>query len=191
VTRLRSLSAVSLLLLAFAPRALAAEPAAAPAATGFRADLVKLIAATEKQTLALEQAIPQAKFGWRPAEGVRSVAELFLHSAGGIYFFLGQMGREPPADVKALTTSGKWESQTTDREAIKGVLTKAFAFLRENVAQTSDADLDKTVQFFGNPWTQRMLLMAAYGHSQEHLGQAIGYARMNGVVPPWSMKKKE
>ena len=26
----------------------------------------------------------------------------------------------------------------------------------------------------------------AYGHLSEHLGQAIAYARANGVAPPWS-----
>jgi uncharacterized damage-inducible protein DinB len=26
-------------------------------------------------------------------------------------------------------------------------------------------------------------------HMHEHLGQAIAYARVNGVVPPWSAKE--
>jgi len=29
-------------------------------------------------------------------------------------------------------------------------------------------------------------LMATQLHSAEHLGQAIAYARINGVAPPWS-----
>ncbi len=28
--------------------------------------------------------------------------------------------------------------------------------------------------------------MIVSGHAHEHLGQAIAYARSNGVVPPWS-----
>jgi hypothetical protein len=30
------------------------------------------------------------------------------------------------------------------------------------------------------------VLLRALAHANEHLGQMIAYARMNGVVPPWS-----
>jgi len=130
--------------------------------------------------------MPQAKFNWRPAKGVRSVAEVYLHVAGGIYFLTGQLGVALPADVKALMESKKWETQTTKKDEIKTILTNAFAFLRKAVNDTSDADLDKTVKMFGNDWSERMVYMVVLGHCSEHLGQSIAYARMNGVVPPWS-----
>jgi hypothetical protein len=28
--------------------------------------------------------------------------------------------------------------------------------------------------------------MSILEHASEHLGQSIAYARMNGIVPPWS-----
>jgi hypothetical protein len=34
------------------------------------------------------------------------------------------------------------------------------------------------------------MLMITLGHLREHLGQSIAYARINGVVPPWSKKDK-
>jgi hypothetical protein len=43
------------------------------------------------------------------------------------------------------------------------------------------------VDFFGSKITKRALLLAIAEHAGEHLGQSIAYARMNGVVPPWSM----
>jgi hypothetical protein len=52
--------------------------------------------------------------------------------------------------------------------------------------ETSDADFDKSVQMFGNEWSERFVFMAVQGHCWEHLGQSIAYARVNGVVPPWS-----
>src|SRR5258708_6338320 len=35
----------------------------------------------------LAAAIPQEKYSWRPAEGVRSIDELFLHVAGAGFYF--------------------------------------------------------------------------------------------------------
>jgi uncharacterized damage-inducible protein DinB len=188
MSALRAVAAVLSLCVAFP--ALAADPAT-PLPAGFRGDLIKLLSNVEKQTVALEQAVPQAKFGWRPAKEVRSVAEVYLHAAGSVYFFMGQLGREEPADVKALNAAKKWETQTTNKDEIKTILTNAFAFLRKAVLEANDADLEKTLQFFGNEFTQRGIYMLTYGHLQEHLGQSIGYARMNGVVPPWSMSEKK
>ena len=52
-----------------------------------------------------------------------------------------------------------------------------------------DKDLEKIVDFFGNKITTRQLLVKMVGHNQEHLGQLIAYARMNGVTPMWSKKE--
>jgi hypothetical protein len=79
-----------------------------------------------------------------------------------------------------------WEKQTTKKDEIKTILTSAFAFLRKAVLETSDADLEKQVKFFGNDISARFVFMIVQGHCWEHLGQSIAYARVNGVVPPWS-----
>jgi len=42
---------------------------------------------------------------------------------------------------------------------------------------------------FGNDITERAAFLNALTHLHEHLGQSIAYARMNGVVPPWSGKE--
>jgi uncharacterized damage-inducible protein DinB len=82
--------------------------------------------------------------------------------------------------------SKKWETQTTKKDEIKTILTNAFAFLGKAIDEMSDADLDKTFDFFGKQLSQRAALLGMVSHCSEHLGQSIAYARMNGVVPPWS-----
>ena len=42
------------------------------------------------------------------------------------------------------------------------------------------------VNMFGKPATHRYVFTTMLNHLHEHLGQSIAYARMNGVVPPWS-----
>ena len=53
-----------------------------------------------------------------------------------------------------------------------------------------DAELTKTLNHMGHDLTKRAVIMVTMGHFQEHLGQSIAYARMNGVVPPWSKNDK-
>lgn len=182
---LRSAAAFSVALALSAP-ALAADAGSPPGPTGFRGDYLLALDRVEKEIVSLEQAMPQAKMTWRPAKGVRSVAEVYLHIAGGIYFFMGALGHDAPADVQALMKAKTWDSQT-NKDEIKTILTNAFAFLRKSLADTSDADFDKTVKMpFGGEWSTRLVFMAVLGHCREHLGQSIAYARTNGVVPPWS-----
>jgi uncharacterized damage-inducible protein DinB len=181
----RRLASVLSVAVALSTPAFAQDAGSAPGPTGFRGDYLGGLGYVQKEIMSLEEAMPQAKFTWRPAKGVRSVAEVYLHIAGGIYFLAGQMGREMPADVKAIDPK-KWDTQTTKKDEIKAILTKAFAFLSQTVKDTSDADLDKMHNFFGRDVSERALFMIIYGHCWEHLGQSIAYARSNGVVPPWS-----
>jgi hypothetical protein len=39
---------------------------------------------------------------------------------------------------------------------------------------------------FGNDVSIRTVIFTEMGHLHEHLGQLIAYARVNGIVPPWS-----
>jgi hypothetical protein len=56
--------------------------------------------------------------------------------------------------------------------------------------RTPDSDLDKNVELFGQNTTIRDVFFTTAMHMHEHLGQSIAYARMNGIVPPWSAKEK-
>ena len=41
-------------------------------------------------------------------------------------------------------------------------------------------------QLEGQHTTYEGSLLIISGHMHEHLGQLIAYARINGIVPPWS-----
>jgi uncharacterized damage-inducible protein DinB len=57
----------------------------------------------------------------------------------------------------------------------------------------NDADLEKSLDWFGGKNTQRGILLFIVRHASEHLGQSIAYARFAGVTPPWTedMQKKQ
>jgi uncharacterized damage-inducible protein DinB len=74
----------------------------------------------------------------------------------------------------------------TDEAAEKAELDKSFAHLKQAIASLSEAELNKPVEIFGQKTTCRGFLVLIVTHMHEHLGQVIAYARMGGVVPPWS-----
>ncbi|HXG57954.1 MAG TPA: DinB family protein [Thermoanaerobaculia bacterium] len=172
-----------LVFLAVTPLAAAqteAKPPAPASKNGFRAEFVRDLDAVQTKILDLARAIPAEKYTWRPADGVRSISEVFMHIAGGNYFLGTFLGVQPPAGMP------KDLEKITDKAQVLAELQKSFDHLRSIVKNISDADLEKAVTLFGNPTTQRGVLVTALNHLHEHLGQSIAYARMNGIAPPWS-----
>jgi uncharacterized damage-inducible protein DinB len=174
------------------PPAPAAKAAMAPAAKGpFQRDLLGIYSYTQNQVLQLLDAFPQNKMTWRPAPGVRSVAETFLHIAFANYGMTKMAtGKEPPADAGWEMNPAKWDKKTTDKAEIKKILEHSFAHVHEVLGAVPDSELDKMVNMMGHEMTSRAVLIILASHMNEHLGQEVAYARMNKVVPPWSKDQK-
>jgi len=144
------------------------------------------IAFAKGRIIQLAEAFPQDKYTWRPAEGIRSVSEVNLHTAGANYMSIQVAGFDLPEGVVLGTDREAWEKTTTDKAEIIAALNRSFDALSEMVKKLSEEDLNKTVQVFGMEMSQRNFMITMLNHMHEHLGQSIAYARMNGVVPPWS-----
>jgi uncharacterized damage-inducible protein DinB len=169
-----------------------AAPPAAPGKGPFQRDLLGVYSYTQKQVLDLLEAMPQKKFDWRPAPGVRSVAETYLHIAFANYGMVKMAtGKEPPAESGWSMDPAKWDKKTKDKAEIKKVLEDSFAFAHSAIGALPDADLDKKVNFFGNETTVRSVLIILTSHLNEHLGQSVAYARANKITPPWSKGDKD
>ena len=152
----------------------------APPKSGFRAEFLRDLADVQKKIEDLAAAVPAEKYTWRPAAGVRSVSEVYMHIAGGNYFLASFVGMKPPTkDEQTL-------EQINDKARVLAELRKSFDHIRMAALNARDADLDKPIKMFGNDTTVRGAFITALNHLHEHLGQSIAYARMNGVVPPWS-----
>jgi len=184
-------AAVACLSLALATSALAqaAPPAAsAAAASSFRAEALRLIEDAETKLTRLAEAIPEEKYTWRPGEGVRSVSEVFLHLSAGNFNIPRRLGTPPP---EAFTPQG-FDKSTTDKAKIVQILKDSFAHVRKAVNNLTDADAEKTSPWFGGRQaTYREIVFFLASHEHEHLGQSIAYARMNGIVPPWTEEQQQ
>jgi uncharacterized damage-inducible protein DinB len=153
-----------------------------PGVTGYRSEVLAEVIIQEDKFLRLADAIPADKFNWRPAPDVRSFAEVFLHVSAANYNLYKLVGTPPPSTVDLKTL----EKSTTDKIKVIATLKDSFAHARKAITDMPDANLDKSLDWFGGKNTQRGILLFIVRHAAEHLGQSIAYARFAGIVPPWT-----
>jgi uncharacterized damage-inducible protein DinB len=153
-----------------------------PGVSGYRSEVLSEVIVQEDKFTRLAEAIPAEKYTWRPAADVRSFAEVFLHVSAANYNLYKLMGTPPPPglDIKSL------EKSTTNKTKVIATLKDSFAHARKAITAMPDSDLDKSMDWFGGKNTERGILLFIVRHGAEHLGQSIAYARVVGIVPPWT-----
>lgn len=149
--------------------------------TGYMGEYLSQIDRYGEKIISLAEAIQEENYGWRPAEGVRSISEVFVHIGGANYFFMTFFGHPMPEGGQEI------EKTMTNKSEIIEFLKKSFADLKERVNEIPDSELEEEVVFFDNKMSKRQFFSFSLNHAHEHLGQQIAYARMNNVTPPWSM----
>jgi uncharacterized damage-inducible protein DinB len=167
--------------------------AAAPAESGFQSDIAADLERTGKKLVGLAEAIPADKYGWRPAEGVRTVSEVFVHTANANLLLPVTLGAAPaegftpPADMPAaMAWMQEREAGTTAKDAVLAELRKSLDYAAAALGGLPTAGLEETIQPLGFQASRRAYALVLLTHNHEHLGQAIAYARSIGVTPPWS-----
>ncbi len=153
-----------------------------PGLSGYRAEVMAEVRVQEDKFTRLAEAIPADKYTWRPAADVRSVAEVFMHVATANYNLPKLIGTPPPAGFEAKG----FEKSTTDKAKVVSTLKDSFAHARKAIMAMPDADLEKSLDWFGGKNTERGILLFMVRHTAEHLGQSIAYARSIGITPPWT-----
>jgi hypothetical protein len=184
-----SLAAVALSLAAVSDpsRAAAQDVPNRDAAVEMRKQFMADLDTLQAKFLALAEAIPAEKYSWRPAPGVRSVGEAFMHAASEYYVFVPLAYGAAPSPVvgRGREAFQKFEAMSSKEEVLKH-LREGGEYARQVLGALDPAALGGTRKIFGGDRTiiETSLVMSADLH--EHLGQLIAYARMNGVKPPWS-----
>jgi uncharacterized damage-inducible protein DinB len=134
-----------------------------------------------KQLIDLAEATPPEKFSWRPAAGVRSTSEVYMHVVMANFWLLSVTGPKMPADLK----EGMDKSVTSKAEVINWLKRSLDAVKQAHLAETPQ-DLQRKVHVVDRDATVDGMYLRIIVHANEHMGQLVAYARMTGVVPPWS-----
>jgi uncharacterized damage-inducible protein DinB len=135
-----------------------------------------------RQLIALAEAIPADKYSWRPGPGVRSVSEVYMHIAQANFYLLSVTGPKMPPEME----SDKVEKTITAKPDVIRWLKRSLDAVKTARAQLKPGDLQRKVKIEGKETTVDAMYLRIIIHDNEHMGQLVAYARMNGIVPPWS-----
>jgi uncharacterized damage-inducible protein DinB len=133
------------------------------------------------QLVALAEAIPAEKFAWRPAPGVRSTSEVFMHIAIANFWLLSVTGPKMPADLKEDA-----EKTVTSKPEVIAWLKRSLEAVKTAHLAADPKDMSRKLKVEGRDATVDGMYLRIIVHDNEHMGQLIAYARMNGTAPPWS-----
>lgn len=168
---------------------LTAGHVSAQAAAAERDEALRNFSDACDKVVRLAEAMPAEKYTWRPAEGVRSVSELFLHVAAGNFSISRRFGATVPAGIQL---NAEFDKQSTDKAKVVELLKQSVEHVKAAMNNLQDADLNKTSPWLGGRTaTYREIMFFLASHNHEHLGQSIAYARMNNVTPPWTEEAQQ
>jgi len=158
----------------------AAAPAIAPGGAAVRADLIKDWERQKATLLAIADAMPEDKFGFKSTPAQRSYAEHIMHVATVNVDILKLVGGQAPPPTFTA------ESAKTKADILKALgesYDHGIALLNEQ----TDATITGTIEAaFLGPSTRARVFWFLLGHSMDTYGQLAVYLRLNGIVPPAS-----
>jgi len=134
-----------------------------------------------RQLIALCETIPEDKYTWRPGAGVRSTSEVIMHVAIANFFLLSVTGPPMPKDL----TSNTLEKSVTRKSDVIGWLRRSLEAVQAARANLKAGELARSVKIEGRTATVDGMYLRIIVHANEHMGQLVAYARVNGIAPPW------
>lgn len=156
--------------------------------------LEEMLNMLQGQLMGAVKAMPAEKYGFAPAastfaagqttrfEGVRTFGQQVAHLAQANYFFFSTVsGTRPDADVKAIA------DLKTKEELVKA-LADSFAYAHRSLPSITAANAFEVIKGADGLHTRAAVAAFAVAHGFDHYGQLVEYLRMNGVVPPASVK---
>ncbi len=136
-----------------------------------------------RQLVELAEATPADKFAWRPATGVRSTTEVYMHIVIANFGLLALTGPKVPADLKP-----DLEKTVTAKADVIAWLKRSLDTVKQAHLAATPQDLQRKLKVYGRDSSVDAMYLRIIVHANEHMGQLVAYARMTGVVPPWSGK---
>ena len=134
---------------------------------------------SEKYLVAVAEAMPEQKYGYKPTADEKTFAEQLMHIASGLDLhaqtFLADK-EERPASYFAV--SGK-----TKREIINFVH-QIFKDAGNVISSFEPDRFDDTLNYDIHIRTKRQIFFLLADHITHHRAQLLVYMRLNGIAPP-------
>jgi uncharacterized damage-inducible protein DinB len=141
-----------------------------------------------EQVVGAAEAMPADKYDFAPTagkfDGVRTFGAQVQHLAEANYFFFsgfGLSGAPDDAKLKALKS----------KDELVQALKDSFAFAQKGIDTMTPQNAFMTVGSGKMQMTRAGWATLTLAHSMDHYGQMVEYLRMNGIVPPASLKQAQ
>jgi uncharacterized damage-inducible protein DinB len=164
---------------------------------GFKGEYLWELDIAEKQLLALAEAFPADRYGWRP-EGARSVSEVVVHIAAGNLLLLDLSGAKNADELygkrdgdfgqrifPAIAVNERLEKTVVGKAEAVAMLQRSLKTVRDCFTQAPEQELARQDNLFGEVTTIRRSYLRLLCHMHEHMGQLIAYTRAMGLPVPW------
>ncbi|MGH9664256.1 MAG: DinB family protein [Bryobacteraceae bacterium] len=167
-------------------------PAAEPAKTPVNKIFDQQLRSVEREVVSLAEAMPADKYSFAPTKGdfagVRTFAQQMTHIAFVIYSVSSATLQEPNPTQPGTSENGP--SSIQGKEQVVKYLKDAFVYAHKAMNSLTEQNLtDPVKSAFGNGDAPRIsMATVAVWHTFDHYGQAVVYARMNGITPPASRR---
>jgi len=139
------------------------------------------------QLIALAEVTPAERFGWRPAPGVRSTSEVYMHIALANFYLLSVTGPKMPVELTREPAPGfNMEKSVTSKAEVINWLKRSLEAVKQAHLAVTPQDLQRKVHIYDRDTNVDGMYLRIIVHANEHMGQLVAYARMTGVMPPWS-----
>jgi len=120
------------------------------------------------------EAMPEAKYSYRPTKDVRSFAEILNHVADISYTLCSNVKGE--ANPMSPTAKVK-------KAEIVAYLKGSFDYCDGVYSGFTDAHLNDPADFWGTKTNKMFILTQVGNHDALHYGNLVTYLRINGLVP--------
>ena len=131
--------------------------------------------------------MPDANFGYKPVDTVRTFGAILAHIAGASYEFCGAAKNVTPPHSES-----EFEKAGGSVADVRKVVAEAIAYcdgVYQALTDKSAAEIGNAA--FGSGKAPRAAaLMGNTTHFMEHYGNLVTYFRMKGLVPPSSRPRK-
>ena len=102
-----------------------------------------------------------------------------MHIAIANFYLLSVTGPKMPADLKV-----EMEKTVTSKPQVIAWLKRSLDAVKEAHGSVTPKELERKVHIADRDATVDGMYLRIIVHANEHMGQLVAYARMNGVVPP-------
>jgi len=104
-----------------------------------------------------------------------------MHIAMANFYLLSVTGPKMPADLKQ-----DMEKTVSNKEEVINWLKRSLDAVKEAHSAVTPKDLGRKVHIADRDATVDGIYLRIIVHANEHMGQLVAYARMTGIVPPWT-----